>query len=101
MKTKTLATSIAFILFSTCSAFTFAAGKDTALLDKSIPELRADMDAHKTSSVELARAYLDRIEKLDRAGPKVHSVLILNPDALKQAADLDRELREKGPRGPL
>ncbi|HYM35136.1 MAG TPA: amidase family protein, partial [Steroidobacteraceae bacterium] len=78
-----------------------AAEPKLALIDKTIPELRADLDARRTTSVALVRQYLERIEKLDRAGPKIHSIIAVNPDALKQARDLDRERREHGARGPL
>ena len=53
------------------------------------------------SSVDLCKAYLRRIEQIDRAGPSLNSVIELNPDALTIAADLDLERRQKGPRGPL
>ncbi len=42
-----------------------------------------------------------RIEQIDRSGPKVNSVIELNPDALSIAAELDRERTTKGARGPL
>jgi amidase len=64
-------------------------------------ELRAELDEGKTTSVALVQAYLERIEAIDRNGPRVRSVLALNPDALAQAKALDAELKEKGARGPL
>ncbi len=42
-----------------------------------------------------------RIELLDKRGPKVNSVIELNPDALSIADALDRERAAKGARGPL
>src|SRR5436309_2102687 len=45
--------------------------------------------------------YLARIEAIDRNGPRLNSVIELNPDALAIAADLDRERASKGARGPL
>ncbi len=53
------------------------------------------------TSVELVRAYQKRIAELDRDGPRLRSVLELNPDAEEAALELDRERRERGPRGPL
>ncbi len=52
-------------------------------------------------SQELVRAYLRRIEAIDRAGPRLNSVIELNPDALFTAGALDEERRAKGPRSPL
>src|SRR5207253_8392351 len=42
-----------------------------------------------------------RIEQIDRGGPKLNSVIQINPDALAIARELDRELKIKGSRGPL
>ena len=47
----------------------------------------------EVSSEEMTRAYLARIEKIDRSGPTLRSVLSLNPDAMDaaKAADAARE----------
>jgi len=74
---------------------------DDAPDTRTLSELRADLDARKTTSVELVEAFTRRIEAIDRNGPKLRSVIAINPDALKQARALDKELRTKGPRGPL
>jgi amidase len=74
-----------------------ADGADT----RSLTELRRDLDARKTSSVELVQAFTQRIEDIDRRGPRLRSIIALNPDALAQARALDQELRNKGARGPL
>ncbi len=49
----------------------------------------------------LTDSYLRRIRELDQAGPRLNSVIEVNPDALTIAAALDRERVERGPRGPL
>jgi amidase len=69
--------------------------------EKDIATLQADLAAHRVTSVELVRAYQARIAALDRAGPRLNSVLILNPDAMAEAEALDAERAAKGPRGPL
>ena len=53
------------------------------------------------TSVELVRQYLARIEAFDQRGPKLNAMIYVNPRALDDAAALDRERREQGPRGPL
>ncbi|HBG24144.1 MAG: amidase [Bacteroidetes bacterium GWF2_41_61] len=45
--------------------------------------------------------YLKRIEKLDKSGPMLNSVIVVNPDALEIARALDRELSEGKVRGPM
>jgi len=69
--------------------------------EKSIATLQADMSAGRVTSAELVRAYIARIDKIDRSGPSLHSVIALNPNALNDARALDAERKEKGARGPL
>ena len=69
--------------------------------EMSIAQLQSAMAAGKLTAVSLARKYLARIAQIDRRGPKLNSVIELNPDALAIAAALDKERKTKGPRGPL
>lgn len=66
-----------------------------------IAELQEGLAAGKYTARSLTEKYLARIEAVDRSGPAVNSIIELNPDALEQAAALDRERKDKGPRGPL
>jgi amidase len=66
-----------------------------------MPELQAAMDARRLSAAELTGDCIARIERLDRGGPKLNSVLEINPDAPAIAAELDAERTQSGPRGPL
>jgi amidase len=67
----------------------------------SIASVGADLRARKLSIRELAEMYVERIEALDRHGPRLLSVIELNPEAMAIADALDHELRTRGPRGPL
>jgi len=61
-----------------------------------------DAYVNKTYRVQdVVQAYLDRIKELDDQGPALHAVIILNPDALEIAAQLDEELADGKSRGPL
>ncbi|HKT40650.1 MAG TPA: amidase family protein, partial [Ktedonobacterales bacterium] len=71
------------------------------LLEVTIAELQSWMASGKITARELVNLYQQRIDAIDRHGPKVNSVLELNPDAEAIAAALDEERRKKGPRGPL
>ena len=53
------------------------------------------------SSHALTQAYLDRIAAIDAAGPRLNSVIALNPQALPEADALDAERRSGRVRGPL
>jgi amidase len=69
--------------------------------EKTIPELQAAIKSGRESAVSLTRKYLQRIHAIDADGPRLASVIELNPDALAIARELDKERRAKGPRGPL
>ena len=49
----------------------------------------------------LVEAYLDRIEKIDRSGPKINAIISTNPQALEQADKLDAAYAKSGLVGPL
>ena len=51
--------------------------------------------------MQLVEKYLARIDEIDKHGPRINSVIELNPDAGAIAAALDRERKDKGVRGPL
>lgn len=71
------------------------------LEEATVGELRARMDTGALTSEALVRAYLERIAAIDRHGPRLNSIIELNPDALKIAAALDAERAHSGLRGPL
>lgn len=73
----------------------------TSIEEWTVAELQAAMAARRLSAVEITKACLRRIERLDRNGPRLKSVLELNPEALAMAAALDRERKHRGARGPL
>jgi amidase len=50
---------------------------------------------------ELVQAYLDRIAEIDKNGPRLNAVIEINPDALKIAEAMDREMKAGKSRGPL
>jgi len=75
--------------------------KPFELDESTITELQAGMRAGKYSSRSLVRDYLRRIEDVDQNGPKINSVIEINPDVASIAESLDRERKDKGPRGPL
>ena len=67
----------------------------------SVPELQARMADGSVTSVALVQAYLKRIDALDRRGPRLNSIIALNPHALADARALDAERRSGHLRGPL
>lgn len=70
--------------------------------EMTIAELQNGMKSGKYTAVSLAKKYLQRIQEIDKQGPRINSVIEINPDALAIAAALDRERKQKGSsRGPL
>jgi len=67
----------------------------------SISDLQQSLQSGKYSSKDLVEKYSDRINDVDKKGPALYSVIEMNPDAERIAVALDRERKEKGPRGPL
>jgi amidase len=66
-----------------------------------IGELQEGMKSGKYSARTIAEKYLERIDAIDKRGPAINSVIETNPDAIAIAEALDKERKEKGPRGPL
>src|SRR4030095_6905263 len=66
-----------------------------------VMELQRKMQSGEQSSVSITKAYLARIEKIDRGGPSLNSIIELNPEALKIAENLDKERKQGKIRGPL
>ncbi|MEP6739575.1 MAG: amidase [Caldimonas sp.] len=98
MRRRTLLFSSASLLSIGGSAM---AATGFAYEEASAASLAAAMDAGTLTAQRLAADYLRRIEAIDRRGPRLNSVIELNPDALAIAASLDAERRAGRVRGPL
>ena len=59
------------------------------------------MVSGRTSAREITQTYLQQIASLDQRGPALRHILEINPEALLIADQLDRERKERGPRGPM
>lgn len=71
------------------------------LVGATLPEISLALDRGDVTAVALLRAYLDRIDAVDRSGPRLQSVLALNPDALDQARASDARWAAREALGPL
>jgi amidase len=69
--------------------------------EPTLVELQGALAASQITSARLVEIYTERIQKVDKSGPRINAVLEMNPDAAEIAAALDRERKEKGSRGPL
>jgi amidase len=71
------------------------------LEELTISDLQQSLQSGRYTAKQLVEKYFDRISDVDKKGPSLHSVIEMNPDAERIAADLDRERKERGARGPL
>jgi amidase len=71
------------------------------LQEWTISELQSLMNKGKLTARNLTQLYLDRIDAIDRNGPRVNSIIETNPDALAIASSLDEERHNGKTRGPL
>ena len=76
-------------------------GGSATLSELTLVEIQEGMRSGALTSERLTHYYLRRIHQLDQNGPRLNSVIELNPEALAIARALDHERRTKGPRGPL
>ena len=78
-------------------------------LEATVAQLQAEMAAGRLKSVQLTKAYLDRISKLDQPSTGgdadssflgVNAIIELNPDAMDMARNADK-MRKDGKTGPM
>ena len=74
---------------------------DFELEELTISDLQQALQSGRYSSRQLVEKYTERINEIDKRGPALNSVIELNPEAEAIATALDRERKERGPRGPL
>jgi amidase len=69
--------------------------------EATIAQVHEAMKAGHLTCRALVDLYLKRIEAYDKNGPAINSIVVLNPDAQKEADDLDRSFAQSGLTGPL
>ena len=108
MRRLFITTSIAFILVG-CGVQDDSVGAAQAksvpsapdVVSMTLPDLSVGLANEAFSSVDLVRAYLSRIERIDRAGPTLNAIISVNKDALKLAHKSDLRLGEGRALSPL
>ncbi|HYF23123.1 MAG TPA: amidase [Caulobacteraceae bacterium] len=101
MKRLTMLALVGALTTTACAAVPSARQGGYAVEERSLTDLQADMAAGRVSAEQAAAAYLDRIQRIDRSGPTLRSVIAVNPDALADARVLDAERAAGRVRGPL
>src|SRR5215831_9329479 len=93
-------------LLAVLSAPLFAAMQPSAppqfrVDETTIAQIHDAMKAGRLTCHALVDAYLRRIDAYDKNGPALNAIVVVNPDALKMAEELDRRYAQAGPVGPL
>ena len=71
------------------------------IVETTIADIHAAYRSGALKARELVQGYLDRIAAYDKAGPKINSIITINPRALEEADRLDAAMDSKGPIGAL
>ena len=71
------------------------------LEEVTLVQLQEGMAQGRWTAQSITELYLQRIDRLDRQGPELRSVIETNPEAPAIARQLDEERGARGPRGPL
>jgi amidase len=89
------------LLIAALSASAVLRAAEFDLTTATVADINAAIDAGALTSEKLTQLYLARIAAYDQAGPKLNTVITLNPKALELARALDAERKAKGRRSPL
>src|SRR6478609_8949931 len=99
MKRLSLACALAGLLLAAAPAR--AADPPLDLERLTVADAQTKMAAGQLTSVQLTRAYINRIAATNARGPGLNAVRVLNPRALTDASLLDLERATGKVRGPL
>lgn len=66
-----------------------------------IKKIHKMMSVGDITCVELTKAYIDRIERLDKTENNINSVILVNPNAIEEARKIDERIKANGITGAL
>jgi amidase len=96
--------ALSLLLLALLSVETVLAQQQTArfeVFEATIPRLQQALTRGETTSEQLVAAYLERISAYEYGDAGLNAVLAVNPFALEEARELDRERARSGSRGPM
>src|ERR1700694_3634587 len=68
--------------------------KEFELEELTISDLQDRLRSGKFTAHSLVRKYLERIADVDRRGPRINSIIEINPEAEAMAAAMDQERKQ-------
>ncbi len=69
--------------------------------EATVRQIHEAMKRGETSCRAITEEYIRRISAYDRKGPSLNAVILVSPNAVKEAEGHDRTIKERGPVGPL
>jgi amidase len=90
--------AVGFVVVAALALNARAQKRPFTVVEATIADMRAALEQHRTTSVEIVTQYLTRIATYE---DKLHAALTVNPEALTEAAERDRERAAGRIRGPL
>src|SRR5712691_2555214 len=87
-----------FVLAALLATSVFAQEKSFTVVEATIPQMQAALKSGRITSHDLVLQYLTRIATYE---DKLHAAITVNPNALKEADERDRERAAGKIRGPL
>ena len=96
-----LATALLFAATSATTLSAQPARRPFRLEEATIAQIHAAFKAKTLTCRALTKAYLDRIDALDKRGPAINAIILVNPQALAVADSLDKRYATGGPTGPM
>lgn len=96
--------AISLLLLSTLLLATTAPAQTPApfeVEETTIAQVHQAFQSGELTCRALVGLYLKRIAAYDKNGPAINSLVLVNPDAEKQAEELDRRFAQSGLTGPL
>ena len=93
---------LAILLVSTLLVFpATTSAAEFEIVEATIAEMQEQMSVGNLTAEELVLQYLQRIDRFDKQGPSINSIITINEQAVEFARQLDAEREKSGPRGPL
>jgi len=102
MRTLTSVLAAASIVAALAAALTAQTTPPRFTLEEAtIQQIQSALRDRLLTCRGLVEQYLNRIDAYDKNGAALNAIVMINPEALQTADDLDRRFRQSGPIGPM
>jgi amidase len=92
---------VGFTIVLSVRALVSQAPSRFVLEETTISDIAAALRDESITCRSLVERYLKRIDAYDKNGPALNAIVMINPEALRTADDLDRRFVQSGPVGPM